>query len=174
MKVLLLADVKSLGKKDDIVNVSDGYARNMLFPKKLAVAATPKNMKDVELKKKNEARIEAEKLKEAQAFADDLSQKSVTVGIKIGTGGRAFGSVSTKEIAEAAKEQLGVELDRKKMNLEAPLRELGESTVQVRVHPKVTANLKVIVITRGGKIGHRFHADESRCGDYCLRDPEQG
>lgn len=145
MKVLLLADVKSLGKKDDIVNVSDGYARNMLFPKKLAVAATPKNMKDVELKKKNEARIEAEKLKEAQAFADDLSQKSVTVGIKIGTGGRAFGSVSTKEIAEAAREQLGVELDRKKMNLEAPLRELGESTVQVRVHPKVTANLKVIV-----------------------------
>jgi large subunit ribosomal protein L9 len=145
MKVLLLADVKSLGKKDDIVNVSDGYARNMLFPKKLAVAATPKNMKDVELKKKNEARIEAEKLKEAQAFADDLSKKSVTVGIKIGTGGRAFGSVSTKEIAEAAKEQLGVELDRKKMNLESPLRELGESTVQVRVHPKVTANLKVIV-----------------------------
>ena len=131
MKVLLLADVKSLGKKDDIVNVSDGYARNMLFPKKLAVAATPKNMKDVELKKKNEARIEAEKLKEAQ--------------VKIGTGGRAFGSVSTKEIAEAAREQLGVELDRKKMNLEAPLRELGESTVQVRVHPKVTANLKVIV-----------------------------
>ena len=124
MKVLLLADVKSLGKK---------------------VAATPKNMKDVELKKKNEARIEAEKLKEAQAFADDLSKKSVTVGIKIGTGGRAFGSVSTKEIAEAAREQLGVELDRKKMNLEAPLRELGESTVQVRVHPKVTANLKVIV-----------------------------
>lgn len=145
MKVLLLADVKSLGKKDDIVNVSDGYARNMLFPKKLAVAATPKNMKDVELKKKNEARIEAEKLKEAQEFADDLSKKSVTVGIKIGTGGRAFGSVSTKEIAEAAKEQLGVELDRKKMNLKAPLRELGESTVQVRVHPKVTANLKVIV-----------------------------
>ena len=145
MKVLLLADVKSLGKKDDIVNVSDGYARNMLFPKKLAVAATPKNMKDVELKKKNEARIEAEKLKEAQAFAEDLSKKSVTVGIKIGSGGRAFGSVSTKEIAEAAREQLGVELDRKKMNLESPLRELGESTVQVRVHPKVTANLKVIV-----------------------------
>ena len=145
MKVLLLADVKNLGNKDDIVNVSDGYARNMLFPKKLAVAATPKNMKDVELKKKNEARIEAEKLKEAQAFAEDLSSKSVTVGIKIGTGGRAFGSVSTKEIAEAAKEQLGVELDRKKMNLASPIRELGESTVQVRIHPKVTADLKVIV-----------------------------
>ena len=145
MKVIFLQDVKGSGKKGELKNVADGYARNMLFPKKLAVAATPKNMKDVELKKKNEARIEAEKLKEAQAFADDLSKKSVTVGIKIGTGGRAFGSVSTKEIAEAAKEQLGVELDRKKMNLEAPLRELGESTVQVRVHPKVTANLKVIV-----------------------------
>ena len=145
MKVIFLQDVKGSGKKGELKNVADGYARNMLFPKKLAVAATPKNMKDVELKKKNEARIEAEKLKEAQAFADDLSKKSVTVGIKIGTGGRAFGSVSTKEIAEAAREQLGVELDRKKMNLESPLRELGESTVQVRVHPKVTANLKVIV-----------------------------
>lgn len=145
MKVLLLADVKNLGKKDDIVNVSDGYARNMLFPKKLAVTATPKNMKDVELKKKNEARIEAEHLKEAQKFAEELSDKEVTVGIKVGTGGRAFGSVSTKEIAEAAKEQLGVELDRKKMILDAPLREVGESSVQVRVHPKVTATLKVIV-----------------------------
>ena len=145
MKVLLLADVKNLGKKDDIVNVSDGYARNMLFPKKLAVTATPKNMKDVELKKKNEARIEAEHLKEAQKFAEELSGKEVTVGIKVGTGGRAFGSVSTKEIAEAAKEQLGVELDRMKMILDAPLREVGESSVQVRVHPKVTATLKVIV-----------------------------
>lgn len=145
MKVLLLADVKNLGKKDDIVNVSDGYARNMLFPKKLAVTATPKNMKDVELKKKNEARIEAEHLKEAQKFAEELSSKEVTVGIKVGTGGRAFGSVSTKEIAEAAKNQLGVELDRKKMILDAPLREVGESSVQVRVHPKVTATLKVIV-----------------------------
>ena len=145
MKVLLLADVKNLGKKDDIVNVSDGYARNMLFPKKLAVTATPKNMKDVELKKKNEARIEAEHLKEAQKFAEELSSKEVTVGIKVGTGGIAFGSVSTKEIAEAAKNQLGVELDRKKMILDAPLREVGESSVQVRVHPKVTATLKVIV-----------------------------
>ena len=102
-------------------------------------------MKDVELKKKNEARIEAEHLKEAQKFAEELSGKEVTVGIKVGTGGRAFGSVSTKEIAEAAKNQLGVELDRKKMILDAPLREVGESSVQVRVHPKVTATLKVIV-----------------------------
>lgn len=117
----------------------------MQMQMKMSLIMYIKKNNSVMMKKKNEARIEAEKLKEAQAFADDLSQKSVTVGIKIGTGGRAFGSVSTKEIAEAAREQLGVELDRKKMNLEAPLRELGESTVQVRVHPKVTANLKVIV-----------------------------
>ena len=145
MKVILLADVKSVGKKDDIVNVSDGYARNMLFPKKLAVEATPKNMKDIQLKKQNEARIAEAQLKEAQAFAKELEEKTVTVGIKVGAGGKTFGSVSTKEIADAAKEQFGIELDRKKMVLASPLRELGESSVQVRVHPKVTAQLKVLV-----------------------------
>ncbi len=145
MKVLLLADVKNVGKRDDVVNVSDGYARNMLFPKKLAVVATPKNIKDIEQKKKSEARIAAEQLKEAQAFAADLEKKSVTVSIKVGAGGKTFGSVSTKEIADAAKQQLGVELDRKKMLLDSPLREIGETTVPVRIHPQVTANLKVIV-----------------------------
>ena len=145
MKVILLADVKSVGKRDDIVNVSDGYARNMLFPKKLAVEATPKNMKDIQLKKQNEARIAEAQLKEAQAFAKELEEKTVTVGIKVGAGGKTFGSVSTKEIADAAKEPLGIELDRKKMVLASPLRELGESSVQVRVHPKVTAQLKVLV-----------------------------
>ena len=145
MKVILLADVKSVGKRDDIVNVSDGYARNMLFPKKLAVEATPKNMKDIQLKKQNEARIAEAQLKEAQAFAKELEEKTVTVGIKVGAGGKTFGSVSTKEIADAAKEQFGIELDRKKMVLASPLREIGESSVQVRVHPKVTAQLKVLV-----------------------------
>ena len=145
MKVILLADVKSVGKRDDIVNVSDGYARNMLFPKKLAVEATPKNMKDIQLKKQNEARIAEAQLKEAQAFAKELEEKTVTVGIKVGAGGKTFGSVSTKEIADAAKEQFGIELDRKKMVLASPLRELGESSVQVRVHPKITAQLKVLV-----------------------------
>ena len=145
MKVILLADVKSVGKRDDIVNVSDGYARNMLFPKKLAVEATPKNMKDIQLKKQNEARIAEAQLKEAQAFAKELEEKTVTVGIKVGAGGKTFGSVSTKEIADAAKEQFGIELDRKKMVLASPLRELGESSVQVRVHRTVTAQLKVLV-----------------------------
>jgi len=145
MKLILLEDVKSVGKKGQIVNVSDGYARNMLLPKKVAVEATPGNLKSLEKKKENEARLAAEQLAEAQAFAADIEKKSVTVAIKVGASGKTFGSISTKEIADAAKAQLGLELDKKKMVLDNPIRELGESEVLVRVHPKVTAKLKVIV-----------------------------
>ena len=145
MKVILLEDVKSLGKKGEVVKVSDGYARNMLFPKKLGIEATAGNMKNLEQKRKIDEKNAAEELKRAQEFAKDLETKSVTVGIKVGTGGKTFGSVSTKEIADAAKKQLGIEIDKKKMVLANPLRELGETQVPVKVHPKVTANLKVIV-----------------------------
>ena len=145
MKVILLEDVKALGRKGDVVKVSDGYARNMLFPKKLGIEATAGNMKNLEQKRKIDEKNAAEELKRAQEFAKDLETKSVTVGIKVGTGGKTFGSVSTKEIADAAKKQLGIEIDKKKMVLASPLRELGETQVPVKVHPKVTANLKVIV-----------------------------
>ena len=145
MKVILLEDVKSLGKKGDVVKVSDGYARNMLFPKKLGIEATAGNMKNLEQKRKIDEKNAAEELKKAQEFAKDLETKFVTVGIKVGTGGKTFGSVSTKEIADAAKKQLGIDIDKKKMVLASPLRELGETQVPVKVHPKVTANLKVIV-----------------------------
>ena len=145
MKVILLEEVKALGKKGDVVKVSDGYARNMLFPKKLGSEATAGNMKHLEQKRKIDEKNAAEELKRAQEFAKDLETKSVTVGIKVGTGGKTFGSVSTKEIADAAKKQLGIEIDKKKMVLASPLRELGETQVPVKVHPKVTANLKVIV-----------------------------
>ena len=145
MKVILLEDVKSLGKKGDVVKVSDGYARNMLFPKKLGVEATAGNMKNLEQKRKIDEKNAAEVLKRAQEFAKELETKSVTVGIKVGSGGKTFGSVSTKEIADAAKKQLGIEIDKKKMVLASPRRELGETQVPVKVHPKVTANLKVIV-----------------------------
>lgn len=145
MKVILLEDVKSLGKKGDVVKVSDGYARNMLFPKKLGVEATPGNMKNLEQKKKIDEKNAAEELKRAQDFAKNLETKSVTVGIKVGSNGKSFGSVSTKEISDAAKKQLGIEIDKKKMVLSSPLRELGETSVPVKIHPKVTANLKVIV-----------------------------
>jgi large subunit ribosomal protein L9 len=145
MKVILLQDVKSLGKKDAVVNVSDGYARNMLFPKKMAVEATSKNMNDLKLKKAHEDKVAQENLEAARAFARELEDKQVTVSIKTGDNGRVFGSVSTKEIAEAAKEQLGYEIDKKKMLLDAPIKVLGVTNVPVKLHTKVTASLKVFV-----------------------------
>ncbi|MBQ0058726.1 MAG: 50S ribosomal protein L9 [Lachnospiraceae bacterium] len=145
MKVILLADVKALGKKDEVVNVSDGYARNMLFKKNLAIEADAKAMNDLKVKKKVEAKIAAEQLAEAQALCDKINGKSVTLAIKVGSAGRTFGSVSTKEIADAVKAQLGVEVDRKKMNLSSPIKELGVTEVPVKLHPQVTAVVKVEV-----------------------------
>ena len=110
MKVILLEDVKALGKKGQVVNVSDGYARNLLLPKKLGVEATGKNMNDLKLQKAHEDKVAQENLDAAKAFAEELKDKQVTVGIKVGEGGRTFGSISAKEIAEAAKAQLGYEL----------------------------------------------------------------
>ena len=135
MKVILLEDVKSLGKKGQVVNVSDGYARNMLLPKKLGVEATTKNMNDLKLQKAHEEKVAQENLDAARAF----------VTIKVGEGGRTFGSVSTKEISEAVKTQLGYDIDKKKMQLPNPIRELGTTIVSIRLHPKVTGELKVIV-----------------------------
>lgn len=145
MKVILLEDVKALGKKGQVVNVSDGYARNLLLPKKLGVEATGKNMNDLKLQKAHEDKVAQENLDAAKAFAEELKDKQVTVGIKVGEGGRTFGSISAKEIAEAAKAQLGYELDKKKLQLAAPIKELGTTMVPIKLHPKVTGELKVVV-----------------------------
>ena len=145
MKVILLQDVKSLGKKGQEVNVSDGYARNMLLPKGLGVEATAKNKNDLKLQKAHEEKVAKENLEAAQAFGKELAAKEVVVKIKVGEGGRAFGSISAKEIAEAAKAQLGYEIDKKKMQLSSPIKGLGTTMVPIRLHPKVTAELKVIV-----------------------------
>lgn len=145
MKVILLEDVKALGKKGQVVNVSDGYARNLLLPKKLGVKATGKNMNDLKLQKAHEDKVAQENLDAAKAFAEELKDKQVTVGIKVGEGGRTFGSISAKEIAEAAKAQLGYELDKKKLQLSAPIKELGTTMVPIKLHPKVTGELKVVV-----------------------------
>ncbi len=145
MKVILLEDVKSLGKKGDIVNASDGYARNMLLPRKMAIPATEGNMKDLEAKKRGEAKHAAEALQAAKDLKAELEQKSVDVFIKVGSAGRTFGSVSAKEIAEAAKAQIGIEIDKKKLLLDAPIKELGTTTVDLRLHPQVIAALKVNV-----------------------------
>lgn len=145
MKVILLEDVKALGKKGEIVNVSDGYARNCILPKKLGLEATSKNLNDLKLKKANEARLAQEQLEEAQALGKKIEAGKVELAIKVGEGGRAFGSVSSKEIAAAVKEQMGYDIDKKKIQLKDALKTLGTHTVPVKLHPKVTADLKVIV-----------------------------
>lgn len=145
MEVILLEDVKSLGKKGEIVKVNEGYARNFILKKNLGVEANAKNLNELKLQKKHEEKVAQEKLDAAKAFAEELKDKSVTVSIKTGSGGRSFGSVSTKEIAAAAKSQLGYELDKKKMELDVPIKSPGTFTLKIKLHPKVTGELKVIV-----------------------------
>ena len=145
MKVILLEDVKALGKKGEIVNVNDGYARNFILPKKLGLEATSKNLNDLKLKKANEARLAQEQLEEAQALGKKIEAGKVELAIKIGEGGRAFGSVSSKEIASAVKEQMGYDIDKKKIQLKDAIKTLGTHAVPVKLHQKVTVDLKVIV-----------------------------
>lgn len=145
MKVILLEDVKSLGKKGQIVDVSDGYARNFILAKKLGLEATSKNLNDLKLKKAHEDKLAAQKLQEAKDFAAKLEGLQVTLKIKAGEGGKLFGSISSKEIAEAAKEQLGLEIDKKKLVLPNPIKAIGTTDVPVKLHPQVTGELKVIV-----------------------------
>lgn len=145
MKVILFEDVKSLGKKGDIVTVSDGYARNFILKKKLGAEATAKNLNDLKLKRQNEDKVAAENLASAQKLAAEISGKSVTLSIKAGSDGRAFGSVSTKDISVAAKDQLGFDLDKKKMHLDEPIKSVGTFTVTIKLHPSVTTELKVVV-----------------------------
>ena len=145
MKVILLEDVKSLGKKGDLVEVNDGYARNYILARKLGIEATPKNMNDLKLKKAHEDKLAAQRLEEAKAFAENLKKVQVTLKIKAGEGGKLFGSISSKEIAQAAKDQLDLDIDKKKLVLPSPIKAVGTTMVPIKLHPKVTGELKVIV-----------------------------
>lgn len=145
MKVILLEDVKALGKKGEIVDVSDGYARNCIMPKKLGVEANGKNLNDLKLQKANDAKVAQEQLEEAQALAKDLESKLVVVSMKAGEGGRAFGSVSSKEISQALKEQFDIAIDKKKIQLPEALKNFGTYEVAVKLHPKVTGKFRVNV-----------------------------
>ena len=145
MEVVLLEDVKALGKKGQVVKVNDGYARNFILPKKLGVEATSKNLNDLKLQKANAEKVAAEQLAEAKALAAKIDELSVTVSIKAGEGGRTFGSVSTKEIAKAAADQLHLDIDKKKMVLTDPIRSLGTFEVPIKLHKDVTAKLRVRV-----------------------------
>lgn len=145
MEVILLQDVKSLGKKGEVVKVNDGYARNFILPKKLGIEANSKNMNDLKLQKANEEKIAAANLAAAKALAEELKDKEVVLSLKLGEGGKTFGSVSSKEIAEAAKEQLGYDIDKKKIQLKESIKSLGVHNVAIKLHAKVTAELKVKV-----------------------------
>ena len=145
MKVILLQDVKALGKKGEVVNVNDGYARNFILPKKLGVEANGKNLNDLKLQKNNEAKVAQEHLDAVKKLAEELKAGKVVLTMKVGEGGRTFGSVSSKEIAEAVKEQMHLDIDKKKIQLKEQIKTLGTHIVSVKLHPEVTAELNVSV-----------------------------
>ena len=144
MKVILLCDVKGSGKKDDIINVSDGYARNYLFPRKWAMEATPGAMKDIERKRAAEERLEQERRQNAMQLADKLRGKVINLSIKCGAQGRLYGSVTGAEIAEALKAQYGVEMDKRKIECE-PIRQVGDVDINVSIYTGIKAPMKVHV-----------------------------
>lgn len=145
MKIILLQDEKKLGKKGDIIEASEGYARNYILPRKIGVEATPKNMNDLKLQKANNEKIAQEQLDAAKALAAELESKIVMVKIKAGEGGKTFGSVSSKEIAAAVKEQYNIEIDKKKLQLPESLKNFGSYEVAVKLHPQVTGKVTVKV-----------------------------
>ena len=146
MKIILLEDVKSLGKKGEIVTVSDGYARNAILPKKLGVEATSKNLNDLKLQNQHADKVAAENLENAKQLSAEIATKKVVMKIKTGEGGRVFGSISTKEISQAAKEQTGLDLDKKQIELNESIKSLGTYEIPVKLHPQVTAKLMVQVV----------------------------
>lgn len=146
MDIVLLEDVKALGKKGQIVKVNDGYARNFILPKKLGVEATAKNLNDLKLKKANEERVAAQQLAQAQELAKAIGKLSVTIPMKAGEGGRAFGSVSGKEIGKAITDQLNMDIDKKKFQLSEPIKTFGTHEVSIKLHKDVVAKLTVKVV----------------------------
>lgn len=145
MKIILLEDVKTLGKKGDIIEANDGYARNFILPKKIGIEATTKNLNDLKLAKANEERVAQEHLDAAQNYAKLIETKPILVKMKAGEGGKAFGSVSSKEIAVEAKNQHGLDIDKKKIQLAEAIKNFGTYEVAVKLHPKVIGKLIVKV-----------------------------
>lgn len=145
MKIILIQDVKKLGKKGEIVEVSDGYARNYVLPQKLGLEANSKNLNDLKLQKQKEEKDAKKLLDDAKELAAKIEEQVVTVKMKAGEGGKVFGSVSSKEIAEAMKKQSSLEIDKKKIQLQEPIRSFGFHEVGIRLHPQVTGTLRVKV-----------------------------
>ncbi|GLH63958.1 MULTISPECIES: 50S ribosomal protein L9 [Parageobacillus] len=145
MKVIFLKDVKGKGKKGEIKNVADGYANNFLFKQGLAIEATPANIKALEAQKRKEQRQAEEELAKAKQLKEKLEQITVELSAKAGEGGRLFGSITSKQIAEALQSQHQIKIDKRKIELDDAIRSLGYTNVPVKLHPEVTATLKVHV-----------------------------
>ncbi len=145
MKVILTQDVKKLGKKGEIIEASDGYARNYILPQKLGIEANAKNLNDLKLKKSNEEKVAQRQLEEARALSEKIGKLLIVVSVKAGEGGKVFGSVSSKEIAEAIKAQGNLEIDKKKIQLQEPMKSFGIHEVGIKLHPQVVGTLKVKV-----------------------------
>lgn len=146
MEVILLEDVKNIGKKGDVVKVKDSLGRNVLIKKGQALEATGKNLNDLKLRKANDDKIAAEHLQAAKELAKNIEKAEITIPIKLGEGGKTFGSVSSKEIADEVKAQLGYDVDKKKVQLKDAIKSVGEFDVKIKLHPQVTAQLKVKVV----------------------------
>lgn len=146
MKVILLQDVKKLGKKDDIIEVAEAYARNVLFAKKVAVEATAANLNNVKQKKGSEARKAQIMAEEAVLLGAQLKKVTVIIGVKIGEGGKLFGSVTGKDVADALKEQCKIDIDKRKIEIDGTVRGEGTYTATIKVHPEVTSSVTVKIV----------------------------
>ncbi len=148
MKVILKADIKGVGKKDQIINASDGYARNFLFPKNLAVEANKENMSKLKAKQDSNAFKKSQEKEEAKKIAEKLSKIQLKIPVKSGENGKIFGGVSAKEIAELLKENYKIEIDKKKIELKETIKTLGARTIQIKLYEGITGNLKIDVISK--------------------------
>lgn len=146
MKVILLKDIKGTGKKGEVKEVAEGYARNYLIPRKMAVAATEGNVNALKDRKKREAKRKEREQQEAEALAEKLNDLRVTLSVKAGEGGRIFGSITSKQISQVLKKNYRLNVDKKKILLNEPIRSLGVTQVPVKLHPEVTATLFVQVV----------------------------
>ncbi|MGI6587968.1 MAG: 50S ribosomal protein L9 [Peptococcia bacterium] len=146
MKVILKKDIKGSGKKGEVINVSEGYARNYLLPKGLAVEATPGNLQDLAQKKKNQAQRQEKELQQAQELGTKLKEVSVTIPVKTGEGGRLFGSISNRDVADVLEKEKGLKIDKRKIEVEGTIKELGTYPVTIKLHPQVTVTIQVRVV----------------------------
>lgn len=146
MKVILTQDVKKVGKKGDLIEVKDGYARNALFPKGLAVEANAVNLNQRKLEQRSEDKRKQQELEDAQAVANTINDKEIKLTVKTGEGGKVFGSVTSKEIAEAIQKEFGVKIDKKKIQLKEAIKGLGGQKVTIKLHPSVSATISVLVV----------------------------